>query len=432
VAAEDGSEKHLLGAHIDAPAAGMQTRAFALDVVGWALGRSQAVSAIEVMQRATCLRRVPLDGPRVDVAERFAEHSGAGTAGFFATVGGLTLGREFELLVRARLEDRTRVPIARIAGTRAALETDYRPRLAPLMVTTLGRTGSTALVRMLGAHAEIAAYRPFEYEPRVASYWMGVLRGLAEPASYRRQLAPSGPIDGSWWLGTEPPLPRRIRDPQLGDWLGREAVAELAAFCQSRIDGLYGQVAVLGDRPAARLFAEKQRPDFVPELMWELYPQAREVILARDFRDMVSSMFAFNAKRGFQGFRRGAATSDAEFIAERVGSSVTALARAWQERAERAHLVRYEDLVRHPRATAEAMVDYLGTDSSDAALEAMVAAVTARGDQSDGHRTVADPAESIGRWRTDLSPELQQACEEALGPSLRAFGYEQEVVHGHR
>ena len=39
--------------------------------------------------------------------------------------------------------------------------------------------------------------------------------------------------------------------------------------------------------------------------MWELYPRAREVILVRDFRDMVSSMFAFNAKRGFQGFRRG-------------------------------------------------------------------------------------------------------------------------------
>jgi hypothetical protein len=62
----------------------------------------------------------------------------------------------------------------------------------------------------------------------------------------------------------------------------------------------------------------------------------------------------------------------------------------------------------------------------------MVASVTARGDESDGHRTVPDPADSIGRWRTDLSPELQSACEEALGPALRSFGYEEEVAHGHR
>jgi len=243
---------------------------------------------------------------------------------------------------------------------------------------------------------------------------------------------PSGPIDGSWWLGTDPPLPRRIREPELGDWLGREAIAELAGFCQSRVDGLYVRVAALQDRPAARYFAEKLRPDFVPELMGEIYPGAREVILARDFRDMVSSMFAFNAKRGFQGFRRGAAASDAEFIADRVGGSVAALERAWRSRADRAHLVRYEDMVRHPRATAEGLLGHLGLDSSDAALDAMVASVTARGDESDGHRTVRDPADSIGRWRTDLSPDLQSACEEALGPALRSFGYEEEVAHGHR
>jgi len=347
-------------------------------------------------------------------------------------VGGLSLERDFELLVRARLEDRTRIPIATIAGSRAALSTGYVPQMQPLMVTTLGRTGSTALVRMLGANPGIAAYRPFEYEPRAASYWMGVLRGLAEPASYRRQVMPAGPIDGNWWLGADAPMPRRIRDPELGDWLGGEAVEELAAFCQSRLDGLYGRVAALQERAGAQFFAEKLRPDFVPELMWELYPGAREVILARDFRDMVSSMFAFNAKRGFAGFRRGAAASDAEFIAERVGSSVAALERAWQARAERAHLVRYEDLVLDPRATAEALAEYLSLDATGPAIEAMVASITARGDESDGHRTVADPADSIGRWRSDLSPGLQNACEEALGPALRAFGYEREVAHGHR
>ena len=76
-------------------------------MAGWALGREQPVSAIEVIQRDTCLWRITPDVPRADIAERFTDRPGADTAGFFVTVGGLSLDREFELLVRARLEDRT-------------------------------------------------------------------------------------------------------------------------------------------------------------------------------------------------------------------------------------------------------------------------------------------------------------------------------------
>jgi hypothetical protein len=427
VAAQPLSGDLLAGAHVDAPTTGFATPSYALDVAGWAVAGDVPVTAIELIQKGVCIRRVPIDIERADIAERFPDRAGAASAGFFASTGGVTLDRRFEVLVRARLEDRTRVPIATIRGDRAALLTGYEPALSPLSVTTLGRTGSTALVRMLGSHPAIVAYRPFEYEPRVASYWLGVLRSLADPASHRRQLAPAGPIDGAWWLGTDPPYPRRVKDPELGHWIGGESVSALAAFCQSRIDGLYGEVARLQQREGAVLFAEKQRPDFVPELLGELYPSAREVILARDFRDMVASMFAFNTKRGFQGFRRQASSTDAEFIQERVGNSVAALARALRERAERAHLVRYEDLVLRPEETAQALLAYLGLDSSPEIVSEMTASVTRRGDMSDGHRTVSDPAESIGRWRTDLSAELQEAAEAALGDALREFGYEEAV-----
>jgi hypothetical protein len=135
-------------------------------------------------------------------------------------------------------------------------------------------------------------------------------------------------------------------------------------------------------------------------------------------------MFAFNAKRGFQGFRRGSADSDAEFIAENLGGSATALARAWESRSGRAHLVRYEDLIQRPAETVESLLGYLGLEASPAAVEAMLQTLTDRAPQSEGHRTVADPAASIGRWRTDLNPELQQVCEQTFGPALRAFGYE--------
>jgi hypothetical protein len=41
-----------------------------------------------------------------------------------------------------------------------------------------------------------------------------------------------------------------------------------------------------------------------------------------------------------------------------------------------------------------------------------------------GHRTTADETASIGRWREDLPPALQDACGEAFAEALAAFGYE--------
>ena len=40
------------------------------------------------------------------------------------------------------------------------------------------------------------------------------------------------------------------------------------------------------------------------------------------------------------------------------------------------------------------------------------------------HPTSDSAQSSIGRWRTDLDPELARACERAFGPALELFGYE--------
>jgi hypothetical protein len=152
----------------------------------------------------------------------------------------------------------------------------------------------------------------------------------------------------------------------------------------------------------------------------------REVILVRDFRDMVASMFAYNAKRGREGFRRDSVTSDAEYVVKQVKGSVSGLAAAWSARRDRAHLVRYEDLIRDPEATVASLLRYLGLDES--ATGAMVSALVARAPETEWHRTTPDPGASIGRWRQDLAPEVRRACEEELASELRAFGYATEEV----
>jgi hypothetical protein len=412
----------LWGFHLDAPQTGDSYDAYAFDVRGWALGRSNKVTSVELKDGRRLLSRVPTEIARNELADTYPQAQGTGAAGFFTIVNSLNLSPEFEILVRARLEDASRVGLVTLRGRREPLRTGYEPGIQPLMVTTLGRTGSTILMKVLATHPEVVACSPFEHEARVGTYWLGVMNTLTDPVSYRRQINPTGTIDGTWWVGKEPPLPRRPKDARLTRWLDMDAVTQIASFCQSRIEAVYEEVAVDAGVASPRFFTEKYRPDRIPEMMWELYPRAREVILVRDFRDMVASMFAYNVKRGRMGFRRDQFDDDAQYVIEQVKSSVSALADAWEARRDSAHLIRYEDLVLDPESTIESLLRYLGFEA-EAHAEAMAASLVARDPETEWHRTTPDPRASIGRWRDDLTEGARQACEEVLAPELQTFGY---------
>ena len=93
-------------------------------------------------------------------------------------------------------------------------------------------------------------------------------------------------------------------------------------------------------------------PNYIPVLMWELYPSAKEIFLVRDFRDMACSILAFDRKRGFAGFGRpdGAATRSTCAMELRE-MALDLRKQLGHDRRDRAHLVRYEDLVLRPIET---------------------------------------------------------------------------------
>lgn len=380
---------------------------------------------VHVVHDDIALWRVPTTLERADVATSFPDVPGSDRSGFYIPIGALTLPGEFELSVVVVLEDGGQVPIATVRGRRTALRSAPESCLQPLMVTSLGRTGSTAVLRILESHPATVVYKPFEYEPRVATYWTEVMRALAEPQSYLRQLGPSNIafFDRGWFLGTRGPMPRNLDEETVQRWMGADGIEALATFCQQRIEALYREMALDGGRPDARYFVEKYPPrSAVTGLMWELYPKARELILVRDFRDMVASILAFDAKRGFHGFGRRPSLTDAEYI-QRLGTRTAGLIKSWQERRDRSHLLRYEDLILRPAETIEGINAYLGDEVPSGTAEAMLDGLRARGPETERHSTSPDAEASIGRWRRDLDPELQRACHEAFGEALEVFGY---------
>jgi hypothetical protein len=409
---------------------------YSFQLEGWVIGRRSRAVAVELTHDGKVLWQLPVEVSRPDVAAANPAIAGAELSGFYGPVGVLTMPTDFQLTLRAVLEDGTRAEVGVIEGRRELLRSSFQPTIQPLMITTLGRTGSHLLMRTLTNHPRIASYRPYQFETKVATYWIEVLRSLSEPASYLRQLSHARNLnDRRWWLGEvgedqaierqgRHTVPRPLPDADIEEWLGADSVKDLTAFCQSRIDGLYGRIARHFEKADASYFVEKFHPNHkVPSLMWELYPQAREIVLVRDFRDMVSSMFAFDAKRGFDGFGRLRTTSDEEHIEQLGRKGVTRLLESWRQRSNRAHLLRYEDLVLEPRRTVQDLLAYLELEATEEAADAMLGALGERSGQNEWHRTTSDPKASIGRWRHDLSEDLQEVCERALAPALDEFGY---------
>jgi hypothetical protein len=415
----NGESDYVHGGNVDVPREGAPVPTYGMTIEGWVLSKRIAIEHVEVLFEERPLAIVPVDRERPDIAAGFPAVEGAAISGFIATISALRLPEEFELVLRTKLVDGTRLPLANLRGRRRRLPAGSGEEIQPLMVNTIGRSGSTLLVTQLSSHPDVVAFSPFIKDARISTYWTNVLQDLATPASY---LAPFDPPDlerPHWWLDSGS---GELGEDEVEHWLGSESIELIASGCRTQIEAFYAQLAGAG---GARFFVEKYLPyQVIPDLLSELYPGAREVILVRDFRDMLCSVIAFNRKRGWSDFGYTEGGDDAQYVREVMLPSLTILAERLGGEATSPYLVRYEDLVLDPEPALAGLFEHLGL----AADEELVAETVQRAREGtasmDHHRTTSDPAASIGRWRQDLPEEIAAVCGEELGPLLAEFGYE--------
>jgi len=411
----------LLGSYLDRPLPGSSFDRTAFEISGWLVGRHSRAFEVRVVAEKTLIRTIPMAVPRPDVT---ALHPNAPElSGFWSLAGTVGLDPDFTLEIRGVPEDGTSLDIGSIRGKRAAIASSVEPRLRPLLVTSLGRTGTTLLMNLLSAHPAVVAHRAYPYEIFPARYWLHLLRVLAEPADFVDSSHPTTFTEDLWKIGHNPFHTAPVtEDPELADLLGRSYVERLAGFCQQSIDEFYEAVASSQGKSSVEFFAEKFQPDHLPRMAWELYPEAREIVLVRDFRDLICSVFAFNEKRGTVEFGRNGFTTDEEYV-RYVGRRARQLVDAWKSRSEVSKLVRYEDLATRSAEVVDGLLAYLGLDREPAVIEAMVRTAFEHPDVAD-HRTTPTVVESIGRWQQDLSPSLLAVVSETLDGTLAELGYE--------
>jgi Sulfotransferase family len=421
-----GGSAEIAGVNISHPQKGSGEARYSFPLAGWVVPARMAATEIHIFGAQSGLPRVPVAIERPDIAELHPELPWAASAGFAARLSTIPLPRRFRLVLSLRLGDGTSLPFGEIEGERAPLPGYEEATYRPLLVTTLGRSGSTWLTWLLGRHPEIADYRSFEYEPHVGGYFAEALRVLAQPSSAYQPIR--GDVDSKgWWLGRDPrfALFWYSSHESVDEWLGTEYVEELVDFFARRIDSLYGRLAEAIGKPDATYFVEKLPPSyFAQRMVAEMLPGTREIFVVRDFRDVAASVFAFGRKRGEEWFTEISPEDDKHAIREPLRDDVMSLLKAWRERRDSALLVHYEDLVLRPEETLAEALAFLGLDARPEVVAEMLAGVAAvDGKLHQAHITSPTPADSIGRWRRDLSPALQRVCEEALGEGLQAFGY---------
>jgi hypothetical protein len=419
-------QEGLLEETIETPVDGATSDAWAVRVRGHVLAAGEPVQEVAAVLPGLVVATAKTGLPTPEVAAHHPDLPWAATCGFTLLVNTLFLRQTFEFHVRVTLADGSRVNVGLVSGQRRPLHSEYTPRLQPLLVNSFARTGTTLVMRMLSAHPGVVVYDRPPYEARGGKYWLHVLKTLSAPTDARKRVGAPMEFHLEPLAAGGNPFYSAAFDawPEVEAWSGSSYIMDLAAFCQRSIDGWYlATAAAQGESEDALVFfAEKHFPDAYPRLMRELYPAARELFLVRDFRDMVASMLAYNARKGFGDFGREAAQSDAAWLAD-LRRGVVALRDAWRDRGEPGSLVRYEDLVREPESALPPLLTFLGLDTAPETLTRLIAAAAADVPELREHGTAGSPGASIGRWRHDLPPELRAYVEETFGDLLQEFGY---------
>jgi Sulfotransferase family len=345
---------------------------------------------------------------------------------FSALVGTVRAPRSFALGLRVVLASKAAFDVCVIAGTRAALSfpAGTSARLSPLMVTSLARTGTTWLMRLLSEHPELVMDARYPFEAKPQRYWAHWFQIMAEPANYRESTDLHTFTTQPWSVGPNPFFTAAVAkdDPALAQQLAGEHVVALAGFAHHSAETYYLSCMTRYGRPNARFSVEKHAPDIVPRLLWELYPDAKEIFLVRDPRDMLASILAFNDKRGSSRFGRDRVETDADFVRQ-LAANVSTLNRTWETRREQSHLVRYEDLLARPEDVLREAFEYVGIDSSAEMVKRVLGQASARSGELASHMTSRDQGASMGRWERDLPADVQALCSEEFGPALAEFGY---------
>ena len=411
------------GFHIDTPAVEHIYSGYTMPLSGWLVGRKIDFKLLEITidssDTSYSIVSFPLSIERADVLEHFQDATIDPLCGFSTRLPILGLPQDTRLSIVAITTTEQAIPVAKIRLTRSHLKTGFQPKLQPIIITTIGRTGSTWLMQLLAKHPAIAVVQQHPYETFALEYWLHLVTQQLLTIDQRLT-----PVDQQ----------RFSRDFLSNDnrqsWFNAAYADQVINFCQKSIENYYLSVAEEQKLASPRFFAEKI-PYFsgkgnttwrlLSSTVRELYPEAKEIVLVRDFRDMVLSALHFGVKDRSTDFIE----KEKPTAYLNVTKEVAEFSAYYKQNHDRTYLLHYEDLLLNTTSTLRSLFTSLSLPCSDDILD-LVTQTAPSADESSSrqHITSQSTGNSVARWKRELSPELQNKYTNIFKYNLQLFGYD--------
>jgi hypothetical protein len=298
--------------------------------------------------------------------------------------------------------------------TLSAIEADpntsiYRPS-APVLLTTMGRTGSTAVMAVLAQHPKVtvAGARPYEIE--MGCYYAYALRTLAATGDHEKSLRTDNvtATENRFHIGFNPYFKAShaavFKIPEgFQQYMTRRLPSRLGSAFRDIILDYYEEVSRDQMKEFPIYFAEKSLPEQDSRRgIRFMFPNVREIVLIRDMKDVICSSTSSSGAS----FDRALQST---FTAAKQLKSIHS------EQNPNIMFLKYEDFVQDNTPIISKIFGFLGLASINSDEKGMSTLFST-------HATSSTPAASIGRWKTDLTKEQGKACE-ILDPFMDHFGY---------
>ncbi len=397
---------------------------------GWAVSTTGRAVAVEFYLHGTLLTSAALNIERPDVVTALDQPGTPLLCGFHLRISKLTLprGAKLDLQLWEELEsgEPGRVALGTVTGLPApAMTMRYAERFNPLLLLGMGRSGTTYMMQLLAAHPEILVPGPYPYEMRQPVWLWHAASVMSAPGSMTSMQPDGLEAERVEWLGYNPYRSRDWEKVAGADaamaWQEEELPLACIDFCKEQVDD-FSDRCVEGRPTVPRFVAQKMLITPTRYFVSNIYAQAREIILVRDFRDVWLSARSFNLKRGRESFQRNQFPNDRAWM-EGLAFSSRQMRLAHGAAGGQAQVVRYEDLIRDPHTTLSRLFDFLGIDGSSLRVGAVTAAASNKdADATVEHRTSVKTG-TVPRWEAEMTPDEKAIAERVFGEDLAYFGY---------
>jgi hypothetical protein len=390
---------------------------------GWVASRVGKPVAIELVSDRVLIvtGRFTVERPDVVAALGWADRRHCG--GYHLRVSKLSL-RPTAVVEMVLVQEDTdghiqRIPLSTIENLpRVSLKLQYREKCCPLLVTGLGRSGTTFLIGHLATWPEISVPQIYPYELKIATHLLRAARVLVSPAAADQDVGPEEFSPAATLTVGPDPFMTRDWEKAFGssfllDWHENLFPNRCIDFFKASIDRF---VASRCHNSAPKFFAEKSFVSQTRTFISNVYGNFKEIILVRDFRDAFVSAAAFNRKRGTADFGEALYDNSTDWLRS-WETPVRLLHAAAAAKDSRSLVVRYEDLVRNPGTVLALIADHLHIPAGSLKID------PSSQDDALFHMTSVNAESSIGRWRRDMSQDEQETALAAFGDSLEFFGY---------